>query len=150
MKKNLHFLTTITLLIFSLVNPSAVYGQHKTSWDTIEGCIGPYCVSSSNNPIDYLSRLEGIFSLVVSFMTILTGLFFIIHFVIGGFTWSTAGGDSQKVETAKTKMTNAAIGLIIVIASYSIIYIIGKVLGLDILQVGSLIKDYMAPPNLAI
>lgn len=109
------------------------------SFGNIES-IGGYTVSAgSNNPIEYFSKLENIFSLIVSFMTILTGLFFIIHFIVGGFTWSTAGGDSQKVETAKTKMTNAAIGLIIVIASYSIIYIIGKVLGLDILKVGSLL-----------
>jgi hypothetical protein len=38
------------------------------------------------------------------------------------------------VEKAKNQMTAAAIGLIIVIAAYSIIGIVGNVLGIDLLM----------------
>ncbi|NMC35869.1 hypothetical protein GYA49_02375 [Candidatus Beckwithbacteria bacterium] len=144
--KQISIFFVLPILLFLLSTTAlAQYATPLNPGKGLDGGIGPYNVPIGSGDIAYLSKLESIFSIVVSFMTILTGLFFIIHFVIGGFTWSTAGGDSQKVETAKTKMTNAAIGLIIVIASYSIIYIIGKVLGLDILNVGSLIYTYLRP-----
>lgn len=80
------------------------------------------------------TNLEGILSTVVGFLTIITGLWFVITFIVGGLGWASAGGDSGKVEKAQQKMTNGAIGLIIVVAAYSIIIIVGKVLGLDILN----------------
>jgi hypothetical protein len=79
-------------------------------------------------------QLESILSMVVGFLTIVAGLAFLIYFVIGGLTWVTAGGDAKKTETAKTYMTSGVIGLIVVVASYSIVWLVGKVLGIDILN----------------
>ena len=78
--------------------------------------------------------LEDILSNVIGFLTILAGLYFIVMFIVGGLGWASAGGDSNKVEAAKQRMTNAAIGLIIVVAAYSVAFIIGKVLGFEILE----------------
>jgi hypothetical protein len=78
--------------------------------------------------------LETIMSVVVGFLTILSGLYFFVMFIIGGLGWASAGGDSGKVEAAKNRMTNGVIGLIIVVAAYSVIYIVGKVLGFSILE----------------
>ena len=49
-------------------------------------------------------------------------------FILGGLSWITSSGEREKVEKAKKQMTSAAIGLIIVVASYSIAFIIGTVL----------------------
>jgi len=89
----------------------------------------------------YSDSLELILSTVIGFLTIFGGLYFIITFIVGGLGWATAGGDTNKVEEAKKRMTNGALGLIIVVAAYSVIYIIGSVLGLDILNVSRVIQE---------
>jgi amino acid transporter len=59
---------------------------------------------------------------------------FMVYFIIGALTWVSAGGKAEKVEKAKNTMTNAAIGLIVIVAAYSVIYIIGTILGIPILE----------------
>lgn len=82
----------------------------------------------------YLSTAELIISNVLTILTIVAGIAFTLYFLLGGLNWITSGGDKQKVETAKSMMTNGAIGLIIIVVSYSIVWIVGQVLGIDILK----------------
>ena len=85
--------------------------------------------------------LAKILSNIIGTLTLFGGIFFIIFFLIGGLRWVTASGKQDKVEQAKSQMTNAAIGLIIVVAAYSIAFIVGQVLGIDILNPGKYIDD---------
>ncbi|MFA6537611.1 MAG: pilin [Patescibacteria group bacterium] len=48
------------------------------------------------------------------------GVYFLISLVRGGFLWMTAGGETEDVAKAKKIMTNAAVGLMICLAAYSI------------------------------
>lgn len=48
------------------------------------------------------------------------GVLFFILMIYGGFTWMTARGNEQQTEKAKTTITAAVIGMIIVLASYAI------------------------------
>lgn len=89
----------------------------------------------------YTSSAENLLSNVLGILTIVAGLTFMIQFLIGGLTWITAGGKADKVEKAKDMMTNGAIGLIIVVMSYSIVWIIGQVIGIEILEPGNLINS---------
>ncbi len=59
---------------------------------------------------------------------------FLLYFIFGGLTWLSAGGEKGKAEAARTQLTNAAIGLIIVILAQFIVAIAGGVLGLKILD----------------
>ena len=80
--------------------------------------------------------LRNIFTNTLGVLTIVAGLMFVMYFVLGGISWITAGGKPDKVEQAKQQMTNAVIGLIIVVAAYGIAFIVGTVLGIPILQPG--------------
>lgn len=82
-----------------------------------------------------------LFSVVISFLTIVGGLSFLIYFLLGGLNWILAGGDEKKVEVAKSYMTNGAIGLIIIISSYAIISIVGTILGIEIMNPGHLLDQ---------
>jgi hypothetical protein len=84
--------------------------------------------------------LNLLLSNIFGFLTIVGGLAFLIYFVIGAISWITAGGDQQKVETARKYMTNGAVGMIIIVGAYAIIAIVGQVLGIDLLNPGELIK----------
>lgn len=75
-------------------------------------------------------------SSIFGFLTIVAGLAFMLYFVLGAVKWITSGGDKGQVESARDQMTAAAIGLIAVIASYTIAGIVSLVLGINILNPG--------------
>lgn len=63
--------------------------------------------------------------------TILTflGIIAVIIVLWGGFTWMTAGGDTEKVDRAKKILINGLIGLAIVLMSYAITtFVMGAIL----------------------
>lgn len=50
------------------------------------------------------------------------------YFIWGAFEWLTAGSDSKKTETARQKITNAVIGLVLMVSSFTLMSFISKVL----------------------
>lgn len=115
---------------FSLIPP--VYAQSQPI-GKVE-CFGAFC------PAD-ISQVDVIFTLVFGFLTIVGGLAFLIWFIIGGLSWLTGGGDKAKVDAAKQSMTNAAIGMIIIVAAYGIAYVVGSFLGVEILNPAQLVGE---------
>lgn len=58
----------------------------------------------------------------------LLGVIFLLLVVYGGFKWMTAQGAEEDVKKAKDTITQAVIGLIIIMAAYAISnFVIGKV-----------------------
>ena len=51
--------------------------------------------------------------------------------IMGGIEWITSGGDKNKAESARNKITSAVIGLVIVAASYAIVNLVVQFLGFD-------------------
>ena len=86
------------------------------------------------------SAVEKLISNFLVLLTIVACLAFTLYFLLGGLNWITAGGDKGKIDKAKGMMTNGAIGLIVIALSYSIVWIVGQVLGLNILNPKELIN----------
>jgi hypothetical protein len=82
---------------------------------------------AANNVEHFVSQILGI-------LTLLAGLLFIFYFVLGAFRWISAGGDSGNTQKARDQMTQAVIGMILVVASYSIIGLVGNLFGFNILS----------------
>lgn len=95
---------------------------------------GGYAPDVANGPAVAAEQFTKFASNLVGLLTTVGGLMFMLYFILGGLSWITAGGDKAKVDDAKAKMTNAAIGLIIIVAAYAISYIVGQVLGINILE----------------
>lgn len=85
------------------------------------------------------SAFERLISNVLVVLTAVAGIAFALYFLLGGLNWITSGGDKTKIEKAKGMMTNGAIGIIVIAVSYAIVWIVGKALGIDILEPGKLI-----------
>ena len=79
-------------------------------------------------------QLGKFISTIITTITVVAGLAFILYFMLGGLKWITSSGDKSKAEEAKAELTQGAIGLIIVLVSYFIVGIIGGVVGFDILS----------------
>ncbi len=102
---------------------------------------GGYQPGGGSGVAAYTNPLEKIISNSLAILTIVGGLAFTLWFLMGGLNWITAGGKKDKIENAKNMMTNGAIGMIIITVSYSIVWIVGKALGVDILNPGTLIQS---------
>ncbi len=60
----------------------------------------------------------------------LLGIVALVLILYAGFLWMTAGGEEEKISTAKKIMVNAAIGLAIILSSYAIAsFVISKLVG---------------------
>ena len=57
---------------------------------------------------------------IINIVLGLLGVVLIIMIVVGGVMWMTAGGEKEKVTKARKLITDAIIGLIIVVAAYAI------------------------------
>ncbi len=93
----------------------------------------------SNNDLNYPNitgdALGTIVSSVVGVAIIIAGLATLIYFIWGGYNWLTAGGDKAQVEAARSRITNALIGLTIVASSFAIYKLVDSFFGIG--NVGS-------------
>lgn len=62
------------------------------------------------------------------------GIALLLMLVIGGLQWILAGGDKGKVEEARNRITNAILGIVVLISAVAIISFIGQFFELDLLN----------------
>ncbi|MBI3954713.1 hypothetical protein HY333_01580 [Candidatus Collierbacteria bacterium] len=62
------------------------------------------------------------------------GLAFLLYLVWGGLQWLTAGGDKGKIEEAQHKITNALIGLAILVLSFAVVLFVQAVFKINLLK----------------
>ncbi|OGG01628.1 hypothetical protein A2Z33_07625 [Candidatus Gottesmanbacteria bacterium RBG_16_52_11] len=83
-------------------------------------------------------------SSVIGFMTVVASIWFLLQLLIGGINWISSGGDKGKLQSARDRITNAMIGLIIVVAAWAILAVAGQFFGwadiLDPAKILNLIK----------
>jgi len=108
------------LLGFSLALPEA---QAAGWWDRVsEGGlkeVGTAYGVSGGVPSDK-SDIRLMAARIIRVVLELLGLLFLILIIVAGFRWMTAGGDEEKVTTARKLLTNSVIGLIIIFTAWSI------------------------------
>jgi hypothetical protein len=80
-----------------------------------------------------LSGIAAAISGVIGIMTIAAGIWFLFQFMTGALGWLSSGGDKAKLEGARQRITNALIGLVIVVAGWSILAIASQFFGVDFL-----------------
>jgi hypothetical protein len=130
MKKTLNKIVLISVSF--LVSPLALKAQNGDSTEEQPGGDG--------GPMDKLisvgtgggyaeanettiSSLAG--TIVGAFLSLL-GVIFIILMIYGGYNWMTAGGNEDKMTTAKNTIKSAIIGLIIIAGAWAIYIFISR------------------------
>ena len=84
--------------------------------------------------------LADIISNILGIMTIFAGIWFLFQAIMAGYNYLSAGGDKARIEAAWRRLTNALIGLAIVVAAYGIIALLGTFLGVNFLEIGSFFR----------
>jgi hypothetical protein len=89
-------------------------------------------VYGKSTPTDLRFMIGNVINIFLSFL----GLLVVIYILVAGYKWMTAGGDTKKVDDAKKQITNATIGLFIILASWGLTrWIIGIAGGLTNTQI---------------
>ena len=93
--------------------------------------IAPGCIQDG---IPTLKCLEAVFYNLLKVAVSLVTLSLFIMLLVGGFKYLTSAGDPKATEGAKSTMTYAIIGLVVIIASYLILRVIESFTGLKLTE----------------
>ncbi|MBI2309525.1 hypothetical protein HYU89_01380 [Candidatus Collierbacteria bacterium] len=76
---------------------------------------------------------------------VIGGLLFLLYLVWGGVEWIMGGGNKDRIESAKNKISNGILGLTLLAASFALVKAIGFVLGIDLLETLTFDLSRLAP-----
>lgn len=95
---------------------------------------------SEAGPSEAGGILNQTISTTIGVLTIVAAIWFVFQFVTGALGIIGAGGDKAKIESARQKIVNSLIGLVVVIAAVFLIDLVGRLLGLDILNPAAILE----------
>ncbi|OGG03900.1 hypothetical protein A2W14_05515 [Candidatus Gottesmanbacteria bacterium RBG_16_37_8] len=87
------------------------------------------------------NSLNRLVSGIIGFLTMIAALWFLFQFIIAGFNWINAGGDKGAAQAAREKITNAVVGLLVVVSAWVLVALLGSLIGLDILNPGAVLQN---------
>ena len=102
-----------TLIADDITNPALNQGLQDATWQHFFGQLLPNMVS--------LGFVIGI-------------LIFFFIMIIGGVQWITSGGDKASLEAARSKISNALVGIIVLFALFAVIKVLQDFFGISILS----------------
>lgn len=99
------------------------------------GKLGLQGTSATNADITFAGFISG----VIGILTVVAIIWAIFIFISGAISYMASGGDKAAVESARKRIANGLIGLVLVILSLVVIKLLGYLLGMpDILNFVSL------------
>ncbi|HBK35290.1 MAG: hypothetical protein UU08_C0009G0023 [Candidatus Uhrbacteria bacterium GW2011_GWE2_40_58] len=107
------------LLIFFGVSTPVVFAQQDlgTAYETVTEGIG---VTARQAGFEDVMTLPEMIGALVNVVLSLTGLAFLILLIYGGIMYLTATGDPEKAKKAVRLITQAVIGIVILLSAYAI------------------------------
>jgi hypothetical protein len=97
--------------------------------DRIGGAgLGPFGTGNFDSG-NVMTKFTGAISAIIGLLTIVAAIWFFIQVLLGGISWITAGGDKAKLTEAREKISNAFIGLVVVVAGWAIVALAGQFFG---------------------
>jgi len=79
--------------------------------------------------------LTGLIIRVWKTVVLFGGLMLLVYLIWGAIEWISSGGDSEKLKNARNKLTNALIGLFLLVASFAIMIFLKELFGYDLLNI---------------
>lgn len=79
--------------------------------------------------------LENFLSAIIMLGLVIAGVTFLFMLILGGIEWITAGGDKARVESARRRIANALIGILITFSFYVIVYLVSCFFGVNLLEI---------------
>lgn len=124
--------TFFLLLLVFLTTSSAVFARYPTEVDegsgsgSTGGALGKIDLSKLGVPSDVNAIIGGLVQLVYA----VAGIAFFFMFILGGLRYLTAGGDEKAAASARATLTQAMIGLVIVVSAFLITQLLFTIFGI--------------------
>jgi hypothetical protein len=83
----------------------------------------------NKTPEDYFSSL---LSTLITFVLTVGAIVFFFWFIWGAITWITSGGDKGRAEAARSRITMAVFGIVLLIATWAVISLIEGIFNINI------------------
>lgn len=95
-------------------------------------CLGPFCDDLKNSNNSNIVVLVGLtLSKFINMILIVGSLFLVVFLLWGAFDWIVSEGDKEKLQKARQKLTNAVIGMILMVVALTIFMVVsGDILGI--------------------
>lgn len=71
----------------------------------------------------------------IGWLLVAGGLFFVFMMLWGGVTWILSGGDKAGVEASRGRITNALVGLVLLLSTFAVVKLVETFFGIDILTI---------------
>jgi hypothetical protein len=111
------------LVVFLFLFSSPVLANGDSCWTD--------CVEDE---VATIQCIECIFKNFLNIATTLAGLAVFIMFLAGGFKYLTSAGDPKGTESAKSTLTYAVLGLVLVIVAWFILQFIKEFTGVEVTE----------------
>jgi len=82
-------------------------------------------------PSDATAKLETIISQVIGVLTIVAVIYFAIQVILAGYAYITSEGDEKKMESARKRLTEGVLGLIIVVIAVGLSALLANLAGIS-------------------
>jgi len=87
-----------------------------------------------NIPTGFAPHLSTYINWLLSAVIVLALFLAFFNFIVAGIEWITSGGDKSKTDNARSRITSAFIGVIILASSYAIVQFVAYLLGFESLN----------------
>jgi hypothetical protein len=90
---------------------------------------------------EFLRNLSGsqffnlLLSSLISLGFVVGALYFTFNLLFGVIQWIASGGNSTQIESAKRRITNGSIGLVVLLSFFAIVDLAGCFFGVDLLRI---------------
>jgi len=110
-------IVTILVVPMFIGMPAIAFAQLTPAGTGLEAAAAGSGLAGGCTGTDCLSQIVGqAINIVLGFL----GIVLLAILIYAGFVWMTAGGDTDKVKTARASIVNAIAGLLVIAASYAI------------------------------
>ncbi len=79
--------------------------------------------------------IQGLLRALITLGLVVGAIIFMFMLLMGALQWMTSGGDPKAAEAAKTRLTNAFIGLLILFSIFAIIQLVERFFSINILMI---------------
>ncbi len=122
MKKNIFSIIITTFILGLLIFPAALPALATTTGQNAgtkikQGIIDTGVAAELGNAD---TDVREVVALIINALLGFLGVLFTVLIIYGGFLWMTAAGNDQQVEKARKILTQATIGLLIVVLAYAL------------------------------
>jgi hypothetical protein len=94
----------------------------QIDFKTLENSTGDFAFAGGD--------IASIFNKVLPYVFAFAGVLLFLYLIAGGFSYMTSAGDPKKAKEAQSKITNALVGIILVLLAYILVQLVGKIFGL--------------------